>query len=272
MNTRKGESGLTRRGRILIVSVDEIDPMSATNPMRMMAPLSEDEMVELDEFLMSDVVSDEIMMLDMLDGYLTAIVVGPTTVLPSQWLRGIWGGSADDAPQFETMEQAQRITDLIMRHYNGIIWSLQRDADAFEPLFNTRTFPDEEREYVDGESWAYGFMQGIGLCRADWQALFDDAQGKAWLRPIYLLGADEVSPEDDELTMRPAQREALSTDIPASVAGIYRYWLPFRQAISERQLAITIQRSAPKIGRNDPCPCGSGKKFKKCCGAASELH
>nr|WP_233217455.1 SEC-C metal-binding domain-containing protein [Trinickia dabaoshanensis] len=40
----------------------------------------------------------------------------------------------------------------------------------------------------------------------------------------------------------------------------------------ERQLATTIQRAAPKIGRNDPCPCGSGKKFKKCCGAASVLH
>ena len=26
------------------------------------------------------------------------------------------------------------------------------------------------------------------------------------------------------------------------------------------------QRSGPKVGRNDPCPCGSGKKFKKCCG------
>jgi uncharacterized protein YecA (UPF0149 family) len=30
----------------------------------------------------------------------------------------------------------------------------------------------------------------------------------------------------------------------------------------------TIQRQAPKVGRNDPCPCGSGKKFKKCHGAA----
>ena len=27
-----------------------------------------------------------------------------------------------------------------------------------------------------------------------------------------------------------------------------------------------VRRSAPKVGRNDPCPCGSGKKFKKCCG------
>lgn len=29
----------------------------------------------------------------------------------------------------------------------------------------------------------------------------------------------------------------------------------------------TVRREAPKTGRNDPCPCGSGKKFKKCCGA-----
>jgi len=30
---------------------------------------------------------------------------------------------------------------------------------------------------------------------------------------------------------------------------------------------VTIRRSEKKVGRNDPCPCGSGKKYKKCCGA-----
>ncbi|MFC1644325.1 SEC-C metal-binding domain-containing protein, partial [Candidatus Omnitrophota bacterium] len=29
---------------------------------------------------------------------------------------------------------------------------------------------------------------------------------------------------------------------------------------------VTYRRDAPKVGRNDPCPCGSGKKYKKCCG------
>ncbi len=33
------------------------------------------------------------------------------------------------------------------------------------------------------------------------------------------------------------------------------------------ETAATVQRSGPKVGRNDPCPCGSGKKYKKCCGA-----
>jgi preprotein translocase subunit SecA len=31
----------------------------------------------------------------------------------------------------------------------------------------------------------------------------------------------------------------------------------------------TLRRAGPKIGRNDPCICNSGKKFKKCCGAAA---
>ena len=32
-----------------------------------------------------------------------------------------------------------------------------------------------------------------------------------------------------------------------------------------RALNTTVARATPKVGRNDPCPCGSGKKYKKCC-------
>jgi uncharacterized protein YecA (UPF0149 family) len=32
-------------------------------------------------------------------------------------------------------------------------------------------------------------------------------------------------------------------------------------------VTATVERHGPRTGRNDPCPCGSGKKFKKCCGA-----
>lgn len=32
---------------------------------------------------------------------------------------------------------------------------------------------------------------------------------------------------------------------------------------------VTVRRETPKVGRNDPCTCGSGKKYKKCCGAAA---
>ena len=37
----------------------------------------------------------------------------------------------------------------------------------------------------------------------------------------------------------------------------------------QKPITQTVKRETPKIGRNDPCPCGSGKKYKKCCGAAA---
>lgn len=40
-----------------------------------------------------------------------------------------------------------------------------------------------------------------------------------------------------------------------------KWWFTDGSLISD-----TVRRAGPKVGRNDPCPCGSGKKFKKCCG------
>jgi uncharacterized protein len=237
-----------------------------------MTNLSDNEVDELDQFLMSDIVSDETMTIDTLDGYLTAIAIGPTMVMPSEWLPAVWGSTPEDAPDFESIEQAQHLFGLMMRHYNGIIQTLEHDPESIAPLLNINRYPDDPHEYLDGEAWAGGFMDGIGLRRTDWQPLFDDAQGKALLRPIYLLGAEEVSDEDELLVRWPNQREQLSEQIPDSIASIYRFWLPYRSAAHERLLATMIQRAAPKVGRNDPCPCGSGKKFKKCCGAAGVLH
>ncbi|HOY00415.1 SEC-C metal-binding domain-containing protein [Zoogloea sp.] len=50
---------------------------------------------------------------------------------------------------------------------------------------------------------------------------------------------------------------------------ICRFWWPNLHATYELQRATTIKRELPKFGRNDPCPCGSGKKFRKCCGVAA---
>jgi uncharacterized protein len=230
-------------------------------------PLSDDELEELDRFLLSETTSDETMLLDMLDGYLTAIVIGPTTILPSRWLPGMWGPSEEDEPHFETPEQAQRILELVMRHMNGIVWTLQHDPDAFDPLLNSMIYYEgDPREYLDGEMWANGFMDGIELCRQDWQPLFDDPSAKEALRPIHLLGADEVTKAEEKLTRWPAQREELTKQIAESVAAIYRFWLPRRKEQHASLLASTVRREEPKVGRNDPCPC-SGKNQMKCCWA-----
>lgn len=232
-------------------------------------PRTETELDELDRFLLSDATSDETMMLDCLDGYLTAIVSGPAAIKTSEWLPGVWGPSSKDEPAFESYDQAQRILDLILLQWNGIIESLQHDPAQFEPLFDTVVYEGETQEYLDGEMWAHGFMRGIELRRDEWKPFLDDPNCVAMLRPIYLLGADKVGDEEELLVETAAQREALTKQIPASVAAIYRYWQPHRKPLFEHTMPSTFQREQPKTGRNDPCPCGSGKKFKKCCGAAT---
>jgi uncharacterized protein len=120
---------------------------------------------------------------------------------------------------------------------------------------------------------------GAGLCarlklrQEDWAELLDDEDHGGLLVPILALAHEH----DPDPTLRPykepmgaQRREQLVLGISASVPSIYRYFLSRRHMSSraERE-AGTHRRAGTKVGRNDPCPCGSGKKFKKCCGAVT---
>ena len=89
--------------------------------------------------------------------------------------------------------------------------------------------------------------------------------------PILLLsGAFKEDAESrGEEFMPPDEYEKLEQEcmevLPDSVFKIYNYWL------SQRKHS-PVKRDAPKVGRNDACPCGSGKKYKQCCGQARTLH
>ena len=54
-------------------------------------------------------------------------------------------------------------------------------------------------------------------------------------------------------------------DAPAIAAGVFTTNL----AAAAPEKLETIRRDGEKVGRNDPCPCGSGKKYKKCHGQAA---
>jgi len=232
-------------------------------------PLSEAEFQELDDFLMEDRDGAEAMMLDTMDGFLHAVAIGPTTLKPQQWLPLIWGHTEGQAmmPTAQSLDQLNRILELVMRHFNSIIAGLEDEPPDIYPRWNVREWDGMELD--DAEGWAWGFVQGVDLCRSDWEPLLQTPQGQAWYRPIGLLGEDDFGPEQDELTRTPTQRAELSLQIPRGVIAMHAHWLPLRQAVYERTVAKTLQA---KVGRNEPCPCGSGKKFKKCCGAPADLH
>ena len=233
----------------------------------MMAPLSDEELEELDQFLLYGVDNDEAMTLDTLDGYLHAIAIGPQTIMPSQWLPKVWGENSAMMPPMESIDQLNHIMGLVMRHYNSIIHGFGLKPPLVAPYWDTYEYDIGEFEEADG--WAYGFTEGVALNRAAWKPLFDSPLGQEWYRPIGLLGEESCSADQDELTKTPEQREQLAQQIEDSLANSHAFWWPLPEAIHERE---TAQRLRTKVGRNEPCPCGSGKKFKKCCGSASELH
>lgn len=232
-----------------------------------MTPLSDTELEELDQFLLYGVDNDEAMTLDTLDGYLHAIAIGPQTIMPSQWLPKVWGEDSAMMPPMDSIEQLNHIMGLVMRHYNSIISGFEQSPPLMTPYWDTYEYAIGEFE--DAEGWAHGFTEGVALNRAAWKPLFDSPHGQQWYRPIGLLGEESFSADQDELTKTPEQREQLAQQIEDCLANIHAFWLPLREAIHERE---TAQRLRTKVGRNEPCPCGSGKKFKKCCGSASELH
>lgn len=230
-------------------------------------PLTEEELDELDQFLLYEMDTEEGMTLDTLDGFLHAIVIGPEFIHPYQWLPKVWGTEDGEAPPVPSVEAFNRVLQLVMRHYNGIVSGFATQPPALSPVWGVRT--TDQGEFDDAEMWAYGFSEGVRLGQPAWQALLRDPEGQRWYRPIGLLGEDEFSADQDALTKTPEQRAALTAEIENSLLHIHAFWLPVRQAINECQRA---QRMSNKVGRNEPCPCGSGKKFKKCCGAPSQLH
>jgi len=71
---------------------------------------------------------------------------------------------------------------------------------------------------------------------------------------------------------RSERREQLIVGVAASVPAIYRYFAAERKLEVQKLSSVkTFRRDAPKVGRNERCPCGSGKKFKHCCANAT-LH
>jgi uncharacterized protein len=240
--------------------------------MQLDKPLSEAELDELDRFLTSDATPARCMDLSMLEGFLTALAIGPTLVLASEWLPQVWGEHGDDLLVFGSEKEAKRIVDLLVRFYNGIVTTFRETPERFVPLLNE--WEKDGKPCLSGQEWCIGFMRGVALRSKDWEPLVKDDKHRDLLAPILWFSSGKDKQEVHGGQRAESARELLLDLLGYIVQRIHAFWQPRREKRQPRIVTENFRLAGrpiparkPKVGRNDPCPCGSGKKFKKCCGA-----
>ena len=217
-------------------------------------PLSDFEFDRLEMILGRLRGDDAIRTLEGLDGFFAALLCSPSLVPPSEYLQEIWGGELSEQKEMSSLEHVEELVGLLTRHWNAIARCFS-SGEIFVPLL----FSDE-RGIAGGNDWAQGFLRGMDMRRAEWGALFEDEKAEAAILPVFILAHEH----DPDPAMRPEpipeeKREDLFVLLAAGVNRIYRYFKAERRR-------MPVGRRAPKAGRNEPCSCGSGRKYKMCCG------
>ena len=188
-----------------------------------------------------------------LNGIMTAVIVGPEIVRPSEWMPLIvdtFGGQS-------SIEDAQLAMNMLLLDYNRISASLTMAEQDYKPFL----WEDEFGQQIISD-WADGIHTGIGLRHNAWRPIFQDDEARAALLPILLFRSESILRSEiekaglDEQQLLDAAQEAL----PKSVQYIHDYWQGRRP-----EAVRTIRGALKKTGRNEACPCGSGRKYKKCC-------
>jgi len=204
---------------------------------------------------------DDAMMLEELDGFIAGVLVCPEMIPPSVWLPCVWDREGD--PAFEDLAHANEVLGLIMEHYNDVALTLFERPQGYAPLFAI----DERNGDILWELWIAGFDRAAKLRPDAWLPLMADRRAaEAWRGLMTLVAIDR-----HESRLPAAQIEALRNIAPEKIAAWVLDLNDWRLAQLGRSPRPRVEDRplSPfpgKVGRNDRCPCGSGRKYKKCCG------
>lgn len=211
--------------------------------------ISVDDIVALGEFLDREPLAERSMSIPMLDGFLTAIVIGPEVVMPSDYLPWIWDlKRGKKSPDFADVDEANRIIGYVQGMNSRVAGTLMGEPPAVVPLF----IFEPAWDHLD---WLAGFVMGADFDPEVWDHAREEAPHL--FGPLGALGGMERDAKGFEDACH---------ELSLSLVGIRDYFRAgeWREAFEEVQQPFV--RAGPKVGRNEPCPCGSGRKFKKCCG------
>ncbi len=264
------------------------------------AALGPDELEEIDN-LLDDLRTrgDEIPQWEFCDGFLTAVVCSRRPIAPAEYLPMLLGDGAELEvaegeplpllPAFADSAQQARFLELWTRRWDEVVRQLDAkvdrldDDETFQPeAMDMRgavaSLTEEQRAEMDsdeqdipsfGQVWALGFMFAVENWPEDWAAP-RDKEAAQWINDaldsIVALTEDDTGKPEVCMFSEDGPPSTSQARVEAFGEAIWAVY-DLRQLWKSMGPRVETLRKAPEPGRNDPCHCGSGKKYKKCHGA-----
>jgi uncharacterized protein len=239
---------------------------------------------------------DETPQWEFCEGFMAAVICSRRPIAADEYLSVLLGLPAadqvdeepdEDSGSFASDEQRERFLALWMQRWNEVATALDAEVDSLEDdncyhpeVMDIRgvvaDLPPEEQAAFAKEDlpafaqvWALGFMFAVESWTDEWAAPRDKDAAK-WLdgalQAIVAMteddtGAPQVSPLSEDGT--PSTSIARLNAFGEAIWAVY----DLRELWKTMGPKVETLRKEATPGRNDPCSCGSGKKYKKCCGA-----
>ena len=223
---------------------------------------------------------------EWMDGYLAALAAGPRLPDTEVWLEAMCGDAFERA--FADPEDHTQALRSLKARLSVLLDQLDPEALLDDPD-SLRLFPliseigDEDRQRLMDDSglsaedaaqvqtgglWAMGFLDAIERHDDIWTEPGDEELAETFGEAMDQIAALMLGPESEEFAEHRAvffpgeapTRDELIDEALFAVQMLRIYWLDNAPKPATRRV-----EASP--GRNDPCPCGSGQKFKKCHGA-----
>jgi len=223
---------------------------------------------------------------ETVDGFLAALAAGPLLPAVEDWLPALCGDAferafADPEDHAQGLAALQARLKVLCRQLDPEALLDQREQMRLLPLVAEYTDADRQRAVDEagmsaedaavlqtGAAWAQGFLDALDAFPAIWVEPTEAASVIEFTALLDQVAALLLPPGSEEARAHNAiywpqgepDREDLLAEACWAVQDLRLYWVDHAPKPPTR-------RVLPKPGRNDPCPCGSGRKFKKCCGA-----
>lgn len=201
---------------------------------------------------LADLPLEEPMLLTELDGFLTGVLLCPEPIASPEWMTVVWGCDGGDVPPFDDPLDVQWFADAVLARLHEIDRDLARGKP--QPILDV----DDRNGDVLWEPWIDGFAEALALRPDAWADVEqgDDGDAADALATLSLL----IAIARDESALDSVQINAMQDNAPAALVDC------ILRLHSARAPAAAVAARPMKIGRNDPCRCGSGRKSKRCCG------